>query len=114
MYSYLNKKAEEIKKNWTEESYAEFAKICLAQVILFNRKRSGEAERMTVKGFHDSKRGGHVDPVVKDTLSEFEKHLCKTHLRVEILGKKGRKVPVLLTKAMQTNIELLLKKRSSD
>lgn len=75
---------------------------------------SGEAERMTVKGFHDSKRGGHVDPVVKDTLSEFEKHLCKTHLRVEILGKKGRKVPVLLTKAMQTNIELLLKKRSSD
>lgn len=114
MNSYLNKRAEEIKKNWTEESYAEFAKICLAQVILFNRKRSGEAERMTVKGVHDSKRGGHVDPVVKDTLSEFEKHLCKTHLRVEILGKKGRKVPVLLTKAMQTNIELLLKKRSSD
>lgn len=114
MNSYLNKRAEEIKKNWTEESYAEFAKICLAQVILFNRKRSGEAERMTVKGVHDSKRGGHVDPVVKDSLSEFEKHLCKTHLRVEILGKKGRKVPVLLTKAMQTNIELLLKKRSSD
>lgn len=61
MNSYLNKRAEEIKKNWTEESYAEFAKICLAQVILFNRKRSGEAERMTVKGVHDSKRGGHVD-----------------------------------------------------
>ena len=48
---------------------------------------------------------------MKSALTEFEKHLCQTHLRVEIMGKKGRKVPVLLTKEMQRNIDTLLKKR---
>ena len=46
-------------------------------------------------------------------LTELEKKLCQTHLRVEIRGKKGRKVPVLFTKEMQRNIEMLLKMRSA-
>lgn len=69
-------------------------------MILFNRKRSGEVERMIVKGVYDLKRGGYVDLVVKDIFFEFEKYFCKTYLRVEILGKKGRKVFVLFTKVM--------------
>lgn len=92
MNAYLDKRAEE--------------------VILFNPKRSEDAEGMTVNGFHDWKRGGHVDPVVKDTFSKFDSHLCKTHLRVEILRKNGWKVPVLLPRGMQANIELLYKTRS--
>lgn len=69
-------------------------------MILFNRKRSGEVERMIVKGVYDLKRGGYVDLVVKDIFFEFEKYFCKMYLRVEILGKKGRKVFVLFTKVM--------------
>lgn len=55
---------------------------------------------MIVKGFYDLKRGGYVDLVVKDIFFEFEKYFCKMYLRVEILGKKGRKVFVLFTKVM--------------
>lgn len=69
-------------------------------MILFNCKRSGEVERMIVKGVYDLKRGGYVDLVVKDIFFEFEKYFCKMYLRVEILGKKGRKVFVLFTKVM--------------
>lgn len=66
---------------------------------------------MTVESFHAAKSGGQIDSVVKSCLSEFEKHLCHTHLRVEILGKRGRKVPVLLTREMQRNVEILLRER---
>lgn len=69
-------------------------------MILFNRKRSGEVERMIVKGVYDLKRGGYVDLVVKDIFFEFEKYFCKMYLRVEILGKKGWKVFVLFMKVM--------------
>ena len=111
MNDFLQKKAEVMINSWSDDCCAEFTKICLAQIILFNRKRSGEAERMSVQSFHDARSGGQVDAVVKSALTEFEKHLCQTHLRVEIMGKKGRKVPVLLTKEMQRNIDTLLKKR---
>lgn len=111
MNDFLQKKAEVMINSWSDDCCAEFTKMCLAQIILFNRKRSGEAERMSVQSFHDARSGGQVDAVVKSALTEFEKHLCQTHLRVEIMGKKGRKVPVLLTKEMQRNIDTLLKKR---
>jgi integrase len=100
-------------KEQLSEQYPEFAKVCLAHIILFNRKRSGEAQRMTVQKYKMAKKGGRVDPVVMSVLTELEKKLCQTHLRVEIRGKKGRKVPVLFTKDMQQNIEMLLKMRSA-
>ncbi|XP_052813784.1 uncharacterized protein LOC128240867 isoform X2 [Mya arenaria] len=114
---FLKKKTDSFlqteNKEHLSEQYPEFAKVCLAHVILFNRKRSGEAQRMTVKQYKMAKKGGRVDPVVMSILTEFEKKLCQTHLRVEIRGKKGRKVPVLFTKEMQQNIEMLLKMRSA-
>ncbi|XP_056014596.1 uncharacterized protein LOC125676308 isoform X1 [Ostrea edulis] len=92
--------------------YPELAQVCLAQVILFNRRRSGEAERMTVAAYCDALKGsGKPDPVIMSTLNEFEKILCKSHIRVEIKGKRGRKVPVLFTADMKKSIDILLKTR---
>ncbi|KAH3690237.1 hypothetical protein DPMN_192405 [Dreissena polymorpha] len=113
---FLKKKADAVVHTVETEkhsaNYPDFAKVCLAQLILFNRRRSGEAQRMTVEQYQMAKIGGKVDPVVKSILTELEKKLCETHLRVEIRGKKGRKVPVLFTTDMQRNIEVLLKMRS--
>ncbi|KAJ8307198.1 hypothetical protein KUTeg_015282 [Tegillarca granosa] len=44
-------------------------------------------------------------------LTEFEKYLCTSHTRVEIRGKRGRKVPVLLTDKMRQQIEVLIDNR---
>lgn len=53
---------------------------------------------MTIESFQSVKNArGHADPVVLSALSKFEQHLCRTHLRVEIMGERGRKVAVLLT-----------------
>lgn len=46
-----------------------------------------------------------------NTLNEFEKTLCKSHLRVQFKGKKGRKVPVLFTEEMKKYIDILLEAR---
>lgn len=88
------------------------AQLCLAQLILFNRRRSGEAERIKLQEFSDAENGsGKPDEVVLSTLNEFEKKLCNTHTRVEIKGKRGRKVAVLLTDEMKKNIKILIQQR---
>lgn len=51
-------------------------------------------------------------PDVEVSLSELEKQLCKHFHRVEIRGKRGRKVPILLTPDMLESMELLVKTRS--
>ncbi|XP_065936953.1 uncharacterized protein [Magallana gigas] len=92
--------------------YAKMAQLCLAQLILFNRRRSGEAERIKLQEFSDAENGsGKPDEVVLSTLNEFEKKLCNTHTRVEIKGKRGRKVAVLLTDEMKKNIKILIQQR---
>ena len=77
----------------SETAYHEFSQLCLAQIILFNRKRGGETERMTIKQFQDAQVGGNVDSVIMSMLTEFEKTLCKSLLRVDkIDGKSHRHV----------------------
>ncbi|XDV25567.1 hypothetical protein PO909_029467 [Leuciscus waleckii] len=44
-------------------------------------------------------------------LSEFERKLCLHFTRVEIRGKRGRKVPVLLKPSMVSAMELLVETR---
>ena len=98
----------------SETAYHEFSQLCLAQIILFNHKRGGETKRMTIKQFQDAQVGGNVDSVIMSMLTEFEKTLCKSLLCVEIVGKEGRKVPVLLTKSMERAIDMLLKMRANE
>lgn len=109
---YISKRCAELEQS--SDCYREFCNLVLAQIILFNRKRSGEAERITVQNFEDAQTGGVVDSVVLSTLTEFEKNLCKSHIRIEIIGKKNRKVPVLLTVSMKNNIITLLKMRKKE
>ncbi|KAJ8313890.1 hypothetical protein KUTeg_008451, partial [Tegillarca granosa] len=90
-------------------SYTRLCKIVLAQVILFNRKRSGEAERLRKNDFLKCAINQKVDDDICNTLTVFEKTLCQTHLRVETRGKRGRKVSILFTEFMKQNVDYLLK-----
>ncbi|KAK3108426.1 hypothetical protein FSP39_007787 [Pinctada imbricata] len=67
---------------------------------------------MTLKAFADAdQKSGKPDAVVLSTVNEFEKKLCESHTRIEIKGKRGRKVAVLLTKEMKESIEVLISQR---
>jgi len=114
--SYLTEKSEEaylkLIKETDVSAWSTLNETTLAQVILFNRRRQGEASKMTIKDFE--KRHSAADYTnVAETLSPLEKKLCNTLERIELVGKKGRTVPVILAHVMKRNIELLIKTRDS-
>lgn len=86
-------------------------KATLTEIIIFNRRREGEVSRMKVTDYTSKKDASQPSDIL-DSLSECEKALCKILTRVEIEGKGGRTVPVLLTPDIKRNIDVLLKYRS--
>ena len=102
---------EKIANKATPQVYADLCKSTLAQVILFNRRRGGEVGKMLLQRFLDR----NTNPVHTDVtvgLTKFEKQLCKHFSRVEIEGKRGRKVPMLLSPDVVSALELLISKRT--
>eukprot|EP00057_Strongylocentrotus_purpuratus_P022884 XP_011677358.1 PREDICTED: uncharacterized protein LOC105444594 isoform X2 [Strongylocentrotus purpuratus] len=89
----------------SSDDFSRLGQAMLAQTVLFNRKRSGEVERMTVENY--KKRTGDLNKDVLQGLNKLEKELCKKLTRVEIPGKRGRTVPVLLTQEMKEALDVL-------
>ncbi|KAK7475438.1 hypothetical protein BaRGS_00033319, partial [Batillaria attramentaria] len=99
----------ELKTAPSGSSWHALAKIALANIILFNRRRSGEASRMLVSDYQSAKgnREAPEDDILS-ALSPLEKQLVNNFTRVEVRGKRGRRVPVLLTDTMCEEVEQLL------
>lgn len=116
MHQYLDGKNKEyqtkLEENPNNKNWAELAKIALCQVILFNRRREGEVSKMTLNAF-TLRDTSSTHPDVELALSDLEKTLCRHFQRIEIQGKRGRKVPILLTPNMVSSMELLVKTRRS-
>ncbi|KAF5899327.1 nucleoporin p54 isoform X1, partial [Clarias magur] len=102
---------EELSKWMSLTAYKTLNEAVLAQVIVFNKRREGEASRLSLEAY---KKAG-TNPINKDiyeSLSPLEKQLSKLLTRVEVRGKRGRKVPVFLTERMKESIEILIKCRA--
>ncbi|XP_070551471.1 uncharacterized protein [Ptychodera flava] len=97
------------EKILVETSWASLCKATLAQVILFNRRREGEVSRMQLKTYEDYKDKNSVgeDDEVNQSLTPLEKSLCCQLTRIEIPGKWGRNVPVLLPPRLKDSVNLL-------
>lgn len=102
------------KKIINEELHKRLMELTLARIIIFNKKRSGEASRLTLEQYQKamlSKETSQVNDELLSSLSEAEKVLAKRLLLVEIRGKRGRKVPLLLPPDAKAAIDLLIKRR---
>ena len=116
-HQYLDKTAQEHSKKLTEEksetSWRTLNEVTLVQLTIVNRRRAGEPERMTGEEYENGlANGGDMQSEVAATLSPFEQALCKRVARVEMRGKRGRKVAVLLMGNTKKQLELLYKTRS--
>jgi len=78
--------------------------LCL--VFAFNRRRTAEASRLTVKSVNETKTGDLNKDIVEH-LSQFEQKLARVLTRIEVRGKKGRTVPILLTPLMKQACQVL-------
>ncbi|XP_039289334.1 uncharacterized protein LOC120352517 [Nilaparvata lugens] len=95
----------------TESDYRNLGGITLTHLIVFNRKRVGEVERITKKTYLEKLHNEDNQKEIESSLSECEKLLVKTMSLVYIRGKKGRKVPLLMTPTMLKYIYTLLLRR---
>ncbi|XP_064628861.1 uncharacterized protein LOC135488255 [Lineus longissimus] len=82
----------------TSAAWCELSDTLLSTVILFNRRRQGEVSRMKLADFVQTHQSRQED--IMKAFSPFEQKLCKALHRIEIVGKRGRTVPVLLTADM--------------
>ncbi|XP_054653990.1 uncharacterized protein LOC129193635 isoform X2 [Dunckerocampus dactyliophorus] len=102
--------SENLGKTPSPQVYGELCRATLAKIILFNRRRGGEVAKMQLNSF----LGRDTTPLHKDVavgLTKFEQKLCEHFSRVEIRGKRGRKVAVLLSPDVVDSLTLLFNKR---
>ncbi len=78
--------------------------VTLTQVILFNRRRQGEVSKMKVE---DLLKKRMVSPDSMSGLSKVERSLCKFFEVVEVVGKRVRTVPVLLSPTLSKQLTRL-------
>lgn len=79
-------------------------------LILLNRRRIGELQRMTVNAYTSNitnKTSSEFDSCISDS----EKILMNSFKRIVIRGKRGRGVPVLFTSDMEKSTNLMLQVR---
>lgn len=115
LHRYLKEAAESafcnLKEEATAQNYAQLAKVTLAQIIVFNRRRAGEVSKMRLRSFYERDNTKLHEDVAMG-LSKTEQRLCNYFSHVEIMGKRGRKVAVLLTPSMVDALSLLTSKRT--
>jgi len=97
---------------YTKDTYKTVCQCLLSQIILLNRRRSGEVERIKVTDYLDREKNKMQNEILQ-SLTEVEARLSKNFVRFVIRGKKGRGVPVLLTPILKDTLDVLIKLRSS-
>ncbi|XP_041855503.1 uncharacterized protein LOC121649037 [Melanotaenia boesemani] len=112
LHSHLDKRtelaSEALKNETTAHSYSSLAKATLTKIVIFNRRRVGEVSKIKLKNFLERDQSNTHE---KRGLSDYEQKLCTYFERVELKGKRGRKVAVLLTPNMTKALNLLVEKR---
>ena len=102
---------QELEHEPSKAAYSKLAQAALAAIILFNRRRPGETSRLTVQAY--VKRSRTVNEEIMEHFSALEKELCSSLGYVEVRGKRGRKVPMLLTAKLQGVLDLLVATRET-
>ncbi|KAI3356655.1 hypothetical protein L3Q82_003289 [Scortum barcoo] len=95
------------------KAYNMLSETLLSQIILFNRRRQGEAAKMLLETY-ETKNTETLNEDVMQCLSKLERDLSHDFTRIVIRGKRGRKVPVLLTKEMTTSLDFLIEHRMEE
>lgn len=102
-----------LERDKSIEDWQNLACYTLGRIILFNKRRSGEASRMTLANYISLPDWSQQTTIeTRNSMTTFEKKLIEKFTMVEIEGKRGKKVPVILTPETKSSIDLLNKYRS--
>lgn len=114
--AYLKEKATtyegQLKREIDAVTWVKLFKITLVQILLFNRRRSGEVEKMYLETYKNRDRSA-MNEELENTLTDLEKQIAKNLKRIEVRGKRGRKVPILLPNELKLQVDLLIETRQA-
>lgn len=82
----------------------------MLQILIFNRKRVGETEKLLVSDFN-KKHNIQKDSEIFSNLNATEKIVSERYMRMEVRGKLNRPVSLLISKRQIKLIELILSYR---
>lgn len=94
------------------QAFRELQECILAQIILLNRRRAGEVQRILLDTYSNASTEMSMEEI-NQALSPIEKELTKNFKRIVIRGKRGRGVPVLFTPHLQNRLNFLLNLRKT-
>ena len=117
LYSFVENKRisayANLKKTFTDSNRKILGETILLSILIFNRRRPGELERMLIDDFKNrSTITSNSNKQLLESLSEEARRAVETYQRVAIRGKKGRIVPILITKDIVDCIEILNQTRN--
>jgi hypothetical protein len=92
------------------KDWSQLARVTLTQIVLFNRRRSGEAQRLLCENY--GSRNGNANEDVARGLSDLERKLLDKFVKISVVGIRGRPVPILLTASLQNQIDVLMNLRA--
>lgn len=101
-----------LRESPSAENYAALAKVILARTILFNRRRAGEVSSVQLTAFL-SRKMSNLQVGMDISVSDLERTMCGFFTRIDIRGKCGRMVPVLLKPSFVSAMELLVEIRET-
>lgn len=95
--------------------YIVLLETIFCRVILLNRRRPGELQRLKLDTYEisESSISNSMYEEFSEAVSPTEKILLKRFRRIVIRGKRGRGVPVLFSTDTQEHIKILLKFRKN-
>ncbi|XP_031358186.1 uncharacterized protein LOC116181886 [Photinus pyralis] len=92
------------------ETWHSLASSTLISLLVFNRRRPGELERLTLSDYHSRSKIDNTSNL--SLLDQQDRQAAETYSRFEIRGKLNRSVPVLVHWELELCLNLILKYRS--
>ena len=104
--------AELLTDETNSEAFRELEEVTVTRIVVLNRRRSTEGAKLTIDQFRDRPKWKENSlSEIQETLTPLELELCKRLDLIYIRGKRGRKVPVLLTCDVINAINCLIRTR---
>ncbi len=106
--SERNRFYDEITVNFSTKSWVKLSELTVASIILFNRRRVGEAQNILKSDFVRRESIETSNEELFRSLPEKSKKVARRFTRMKIRGKKGSNVNVLLKADITRCLQLLL------
>lgn len=101
-----------LSKDVSMQNYLDLCEICIAHIIIFNKRRQGEVCRAELE-YYLKRDNQEVGLDVQNFLSEKQQQAMESLTLFQVPGKLVRMVPILLTSLMKECVDLIVSCRNT-